>query len=58
MENKNRIERTLGYKTACLIKRDELAEVSGGGSDNIKSLTTKETVDNRGNWDVGLDAIW
>lgn len=58
MENQNLKDRTLAYKTASLIKRDELTEVSGGAADIATGFTTKQTVDNRGNWDIGTDVVW
>lgn len=58
MENQNREERILAYKTAYLIERDELSEVGGGATDNATGYTTKQSVDNQGNWDVGADAVW
>lgn len=58
MENQNRNERILAYKTACLIERDELAEVGGGAADSATGFTTKQTLDNKGNWDVGGDVVW
>jgi phage host-nuclease inhibitor protein Gam len=58
MENQNHNERTLAYKTACLIERDELTEVGGGATNSANFFTTKQTVDNMRNWDVGSDIVW
>lgn len=58
MEISNRNERTLAYKASYLIERDELSDVCGGAVENATGFTTKQTVDNMGNWDVGGDVSW
>ena len=56
--NHSNNERTLAYKTALVIRNDELKEISGGSMAGTTFYTTKETADNRGNWDIGGDVRW
>lgn len=58
MNNTNNAERTLAYRTAQIIRNDELKEISGGSITGTTTYTTKETADNQGNWDVGGDIRW
>lgn len=58
MENKNHNERTLAYRSACLIKNEDIAKIGGGSATGTTVYTTKQTADNRGNWDTGADVQW
>lgn len=58
MQNSNKTERTLAYKTAQIISNEALKEVSGGSMTGTTIYTTKETADRQGNWDIGGDVRW
>ncbi|WP_133131365.1 hypothetical protein [Legionella yabuuchiae] len=58
MNKSNHKERTLAFKKALVIQNDELKEISGGSMTGTTSYTTKETVDQHRNWDVGGDIRW
>lgn len=58
MNQLDKSQRTLAYKTAQVIKKEDMDKIAGGSVTGSTSLTTKQTVDTRGNWDVGVDARW
>lgn len=58
MSKSNQHERTLAFNIAQVIKNDELKEISGGSNTGTTSYTTKQTLDNYGNWDIGGDVRW
>lgn len=51
-------ERTLAYNRAFLIENDELNQIGGGAIAGTTQYTTKQSVDQYGNWDVGADVQW
>lgn len=56
MENNNRV---LAYQQATEITEQDLQQISGGASNpNDLKITTKQTVDTGGFWDIGTDIIW
>jgi len=55
---KNQNDRTLAYKSACLIENEELTKIGGGAVAGTTLYTSKQTFDQYGNWDVGADIQW
>lgn len=51
-------ERPLAFKAAKLVQTEELLNINGGAATGTTQFTTKQTVDTRGNWDVGGDVRW
>lgn len=51
-------ERTLAYNQALLVNIDELEQIGGGSGNWTTQYTTKQSVDQYGNWDVGADVRW
>ena len=58
MNQINKNERTLAYKTTRLIKEEDLRKIGGGSVNGTTVYSSKQTFDNRGNWDVGGDVQW
>lgn len=60
MENNNKNnERVFAYQQAMELDEKELDKISGGSTnDNGLKITTKQTVDTSGSWDIGTDIIW
>ncbi|MBA2651040.1 MAG: hypothetical protein H0U73_02025 [Tatlockia sp.] len=58
MNQINKNERILAYKTARVIKDEDLTQIGGGSNNGTTTYTTKQSVDSQGNWDVGGDIQW
>lgn len=58
MDQINKNERTLAYKVAHVIKNEELTHINGGSNSGTTEYSSKQTVDSKGNFDVGGDVRW